>query len=127
MKNFSSLLTILLVVSAIATNSGCQSLLRPGMPSPPKGELGVHNQPKKLVFLSDLSSSRRIEPISIESTNRWVMFSPTTWESIMNYLNALERALGEKSGPVVLSTSEVRQAKEYLRRLKSAADHQGGN
>lgn len=121
--------------------SGCQTLGNQ-KPPPPKGELCSHNKPAAKANCTSLDNGQAVPSVPIEKTDKWIMFSPATWESIQNYIDALIRALervgtktvdvdmgliaGQKASgySVPVSIDELKQIRDRIRWLKHQNDRQ---
>lgn len=121
MKNSNKRLRILLAALVANASIGCASLSRPGMPPPPKGDLCTHRKSAAVAKCAELGSGAARPSVPIEMTDKWIMFSPFTWESVMNYLMALERAVDQKSGPIMVQSSDIKIFRSKMNRAKAAA------
>jgi len=92
--------------------TGCSTL--GSKPPPPKGEFCAHNQPEKIAQCADMGNGHATPAVPIDQTDRWIMFSPETWENIQNYIDALKRALDNQSATPT-SVAPQSQGGVYIR------------
>lgn len=64
--------------------------------SPPKGQFCSHYQPLHIAICNDLETGNDLPDIPIDQTDHWIMLSPDTWKSIMDYIDALKRKAGAR-------------------------------
>lgn len=92
--------------------TGCSTL--GSKPPPPKGQFCAHNQPEKIAQCADLQNGHATPAVPIDQTDRWIMFSPETWENIQNYIDALKRAIDNQSAAPTSVTPQS-QGGVYIR------------
>lgn len=89
----------LVILLAIVSSVACA-----GMPAKPKGELCTHYASAGVAICNDIPTGHDAPDVIISDTDKWVMFSPQTWQNVMDYIDALKRK-AEKTSPGVVSTT----------------------
>jgi len=56
----------------------------------PQGALCTHKADLGIVICTDLETGLPIGPISILETDKWIMFSPGSYQSVKDYMDELE-------------------------------------
>lgn len=75
---------MLLLVSLVLT-SGCSKHL----PTPPVGELYLHDEPKQMALCSKLGSKEVCPALPIAQTDKYFLLSPSTLSNVLNYIDEL--------------------------------------
>lgn len=71
--------------------SSCASVPHITLPvEHPKGALCTHKASLGIAFCTDLETGLPIQPIPINETDHWILFSPGSYQSVKNYLDQLE-------------------------------------
>ena len=88
--------------------SSCGSL-----PAKPKIEICGHDQPNSQAECYD-NQTQEYRSIPIESTDRYIMFSPDDWGLILVYIDKLERMLRSKRNKSKLDLSVADELEKIL-------------
>lgn len=82
--------TIWLAVLVGGLSSGCATIGR-GQEPKIEGELCTHAARSGLALCSTIQTGQTAPSVPIGQTDKWIMVSPRTWESIQNALDWLRR------------------------------------
>lgn len=106
-------LRILLIALAVVLSSCAHKL-----PKPPQGELCTHYKKSDVAVCNDISTGNHLPDVPIELTDKWIMFSPKTWESVMNYIDALKRKISDQSVSTQAASNSVRVTANDIAKFK---------
>jgi hypothetical protein len=106
----------------LAVLSACRGST--SLPDAPKGNFCTHAASRYLAVCTNLKTGEVAPFVSIRDTDKWIMFSPTTWTSIQNYIDALIRKVEQKQmmlgadDTVVLTKQDLKEIKNYLKYIQ---------
>jgi hypothetical protein len=109
----------LVYLIVLAVISGCAT----GLPKPPKGSFCTHYQERNIALCNDLSSGNPESDVPMHSTDKWIMFSPDTWNNVQDYIDQLKlliknQGMNESSG-VELRLKDIEKIQTHLKNIES--------
>jgi hypothetical protein len=72
------------------------------LPDLPDGKLYIHDAVRSQALCTEFKTGRTCKKVPIGSTNKYLMFSPDDFESLMNYIDELIRMLEYQWGETSL-------------------------
>lgn len=94
------------------------------MPSPPQGQLCTHDVPDHVALCNDIQTGKVTPEVAENQTDKWIMFSPTTWQNIQNYINQLKQVAGGKTmsmennpSKIYITVDDINKIQDYMNSL----------
>lgn len=94
------------------------------LPEAPKGRFCTHAASRYVAVCTDLKTGEVAPFVSIRDTDKWIMFSPSTWTSVQNYIDALIRKVEQKQlmmgadDTVAITKQELKDLRDYLKYIR---------